>query len=60
MKYEIIVYKSPLSDEVMAQFYTPELFNNWAMAQRNLFADQVSINGQTYLGWDEIEEALNK
>ena len=60
MKYEIIVYKSPLSDEVMAQFYTPELFNNWALAQSNLNADQVSINGQIYLGWDEIEEALNK
>ena len=60
MKYEIIVYKSPLSDEVMAQFYTPELFTYWAMTQSNLFADQVSINGQTYLGWDEIEEALRK
>ena len=60
MKYEIIVYKSPLSDEVMAQFYSPDLFNNWAITQSNLFADQVSINGQIYLGWDEIEEALNK
>lgn len=60
MKYEIIVYKSPLSDEVMAQFYTPELFTYWVMTHDDLVADQVSINGQTYLGWDEIEEALNK
>lgn len=60
MKYEIIVYKSPLSSEVMAQFYTPELFTYWALTQGDLFPDQVSINGQTYLGWDEIEEALNK
>ena len=60
MEYEILVYKSPLSSEVMAQFYSPYLFNNWAMTQSNLFADQVSINGQIYLGWDEIEEALRK
>ena len=60
MKYEILVYKSPSSDKVMAQFYTPELFAYWALAQSNLVADQVSINGQIYLGWDEIQEALNK
>ena len=60
MKYEIIVYKSPSSDQVIAEFYTPELFTYWALTQSNLVADQVSINGQTYLGWDEIEEALNK
>jgi len=60
MKYEIIVYKSPLSSEVMAQFYSPKLFTHWALQQSNLFADQVEINGQMYLGWDEIEEALKK
>ena len=60
MKYEILVYKSPSSDQVIAEFYTPELFTYWALTQSNLVADQVSINGQTYLGWDEIEEALNK
>lgn len=60
MKYEILVYKSPSSDEVVARFYTPELFIYWALAQSDLVADQVSINGQTYLGWDEIEEALRK
>ena len=36
MKYEIIVYKSPLSDEVMAQFYTPELFTYWVMTHDDL------------------------
>ena len=60
MKHEILVYKSPLSDEVVAQFYSPELFTYWALIQGNLSPDQVSINGQTYLGWDEIEEALRK
>jgi hypothetical protein len=60
MKYEILVYKSPSSDQVIAEFYTPELFTYWALTQSDLGADQVSINGQVYLGWDEIEEALNK
>jgi hypothetical protein len=60
MKYEILVYKSPSSDQVIAEFYTPELFTYWALAQSDLVADQISINGQVYLGWDEIEEALNK
>lgn len=60
MNYEIIVYKSPLSSEVMAQFESPKSFNDWALQQSNLFADQVEINGQIYLGWDEIIKALNK
>ena len=60
MNYEIIVYKSPLSSEVMAQFESPKSFNDWALQQSNLFADQVEINGQIYLGFDEIEIVLNK
>lgn len=61
MKYEILVYKSPLSDEVMAQFYSPDLFFYWALTHTSfeLKADQVSINGQEYTGWDEIFEELN-
>lgn len=60
MNYEIIVYKSPLSSEIMAQFESPKSFNDWALQQSNLFADQVEINGQIYLGWDEIIKVLNK
>lgn len=60
MKYEIIVYKSPLSFEIMAQFKSPKSFYDWASAQSNLFADQVEINGQIYLGFDEIGIVLNK
>lgn len=60
MKNKILVYKSPLSDEVIAEFNTPDLFTYWALGKSDLFADQIEINGEIYLGWDEIEEALNK
>lgn len=60
MKNKILVYEGPLSSKVMAEFNTPDLFTYWALGKSDLFADQIEINGVMFLGWDEIEEALNK
>lgn len=60
MKNKILVYEGPLSSEVMAEFDSPNSFMDWAKEKSNLFADQIEINGVMFLGWDEIEEALNK
>ena len=60
MKNKILVYEGPLSSKVMAEFDSPNSFMDWAKGKSNLFADQIEINGVMFLGWDEIEEALNK
>lgn len=51
MKYE--VYKSPLSDEVVATFGNKK--DLFAYAEKNgTHADAVAVNGSIILGWDEL------
>ena len=57
MKIEI--FKSPLSNEIIATFSTIKELYNYNDTVKSLFADQISINGKIMLGWDEIEK-LNK
>ena len=57
MKIEI--YKNSISSEIIKTCSTIKELYNYNDNVKNLFADQISINGSIMLGWDEIEK-LNK
>lgn len=57
MKIEI--FKSPISNEIIETFSTIKELYNYNDNIKDLFADQICINGTIMLGWDEIEK-LNK
>lgn len=52
-KLKIEVYESPLSSKVIAIFSSYEELDKWSK-DKDIFADQVSVNGYTLLGWDEL------
>ena len=54
MKIEI--YKNSISSEIIKTCTTIKELYNYNDNVKNLFADQISINGKIMLGWDEIEQ----
>lgn len=53
---EIKIYKNPISSEIIKTCSTIQELYDYNDNVKNLFADQISINNQIMLGWDEIEQ----
>ena len=57
-KVEILVYESPLSNNIIKSFNTLRDFDKWIEYDKNvnldIFANQVSVNGCILLGFDEL------
>ena len=61
-KAKIVVYTSSVSQEVLKEFSSLESFENWIENEKHprvdIYADQVTINGLTMLGWDEMDDLI--
>ena len=56
----IDVYESPTSSKIIKVFYDMSSFEYWVEHEKptnfGIYADQVAINGQMLLDWDELEK----
>lgn len=55
----IDVYESPTSSKIIEVFYDMRSFEYWVEHEKpsnfGIYADQVAINGQMLLDWEELE-----
>ena len=55
----IDVYESPTSSKIIKVFYDMRSFEYWVEHEKpsnfGIYADQVAINGQMLLDWEELE-----